>query len=128
MEWEHKEQDALEHVYTAQPQLRTHVAFIPQRKINSFPLAACGKKNDEGEDMADPRFHYSQRDRDFLVNMAGCEWGRDCWSEMYEFRELSIKLNRNIWQKIVHSIKDRISPKKSEMSDDDEQVLTTNNG
>ena len=23
--------------------------------------------------------HYQETERDFLVNMAGCEWGRDCW-------------------------------------------------
>lgn len=47
----------------------------------------------------DKRFHYNEFDRDFLVNMAGCEWGRDCWAEMYAYRELSIKLNRTLWQK-----------------------------
>ncbi len=32
-----------------------------------------------------------------MVNMAGCEWGRDCWGEMYNFRELSYYLNRTWW-------------------------------
>lgn len=107
MAWEHKEQDALEHVYTAQPWVRTHTAFVEQRKINSFPPAACteqsqksdpGPKDDKTPKL-DPRFHYYERDRDFLVNMAGCEWGRDCWAEMYQYRELSRRLNRNIIQK-----------------------------
>jgi mannan polymerase II complex MNN10 subunit len=30
--------------------------------------------------------------------MAGCEWGRDCWGEMYNYRELSNRLNRNYWE------------------------------
>lgn len=91
MEWEHKEQDALEFLYSSHPWIRPHVAFVPQRKINSFPPGACG-------DLADPlsrKIHYSEHDRDFLVNMAGCEWGRDCWGEMYNYRELSNKLNRS---------------------------------
>lgn len=93
MEWEHKEQDALEAIYRNQPWVRPHVAFIPQRKVNSFPPGACGDKGD------DPKIHYKEEDRDFLVNMAGCEWGRDCWGEMYHYRQLSNKLNRSRWEK-----------------------------
>lgn len=94
MEWEHKEQDALEYIYTNQPWVRPHMAFIHQRKVNSFPPGACG---DNGEDL---NIHYREQDRDFLVNMAGCEWGRDCWGEMYNYRQLSNKLNRNAWEKL----------------------------
>lgn len=104
MEWEHKEQDALEHMYNAQPWIRTHTAFVPQRRINAFPKGACG--GDE-KTYPDKRFHYSEADRDFLVNMAGCEWGRDCWGEMYNFRELSNKLNRSPWEKFKDGISDR---------------------
>jgi mannan polymerase II complex MNN10 subunit len=93
MEWEHKEQDALEYMYTHQPWVRTHVAFVPQRKINSFPIGACG---DNGNN---PKIHYYESDRDFVVNMAGCEWGRDCWGEMFAFRKLSEKLNRTTLQR-----------------------------
>ncbi len=105
MEWEHKEQDALEHLYASQPYMRTHFSFIPQRKINSFPPGACGglpksdQKPEEGKSNLDPRFHYNEHERDFMVNMAGCEWGRDCWAEMYMYRELSNKLNRSWWEK-----------------------------
>ena len=101
MEWEHKEQDALEHLYTNQPWIRSHTAFIAQRKINSFPEGAC---SDNG---IDPHIHYSQTDRDFVVNMAGCEWGRDCWGEMYNFRELSNRLNRSRWERFKDAISDR---------------------
>ncbi|MCJ1395703.1 alpha-1,6-mannosyltransferase [Xylographa bjoerkii] len=101
MEWEHKEQDALEHLYSTQPWIRSHTAFIPQRKINSFPTGACGENGE------DPRIHYKEQDRDFVVNMAGCEWGRDCWGEMYNFRELSNKLNRTPWEKFKDGISDR---------------------
>ena len=120
MEWEHKEQDALEHLYRSQPWIRSHTAFIPQRKINSFPTGACG---DKGED---PRFHYKEADRDFVVNMAGCEWGRDCWGEMYNFRELSNKLNRSRWEKFKDAIsakakgarKEKEGEKKDEKTDE----------
>ena len=100
MEWEHKEQDALEHLYAAHPWVRAHTAFVPQRRINSFPVGACGDK-------MDARFHYSEKERDFLVNMAGCEWGRDCWGEMYNFRELSNKLNRGRWEKVKDGVSER---------------------
>lgn len=101
MQWEHKEQDALEYLYTNQPWIRPHTAFIRQRAVNSFPPGACGEaKENEGEHGA----HYSQKERDFLVNMAGCEWGRDCWGEMYHYRELSNWLNRTWWERF----KDRV--------------------
>jgi mannan polymerase II complex MNN10 subunit len=93
MEWEHKEQDALEYMYQNQPWVRSHVAFISQRLINSFPPGACGDGNH-------PKIHYKSSDRDFLVNMAGCQWGRDCGGEMYAYRKLSEKLNRNVMQKL----------------------------
>ncbi len=72
----------------------------------SFPPAACGEKGD------DPNIHYREQDRDFLVNMAGCEWGRDCWGEMYKYRELSKHLNRNIGEKIRDSITGLFKSKK----------------
>ncbi|KAI9846749.1 MAG: alpha-1,6-mannosyltransferase [Thelocarpon superellum] len=102
MEWEHKEQDALEYLYTNQAWVRPHTAFIPQRKINSFPPGACS------ENGPDPRFHYNEKDRDFVVNMAGCGWGRDCWGEMYSYRELSNKLNRTWWEKFKDWISDTV--------------------
>jgi mannan polymerase II complex MNN10 subunit len=107
MEWEHKEQDALEWIYTHQPWVRSHVGFIPQRRINSFPLGACG---DDGDN---PKIHYDPRDRDFLVNMAGCQWGRDCWGEMFEFRKLSERLNRTFAGRIWVWVKDRFKSKDS---------------
>ena len=100
MEWEHKEQDALEYLYTNQPWIRSHVGFIPQRKINSFPPAACAEKGEN------PRYHYKEEDRDFLVNMAGCEWGRDCWKEMYKYRNLSYRLNRGYWETMIDWVRD----------------------
>ncbi|KAI9740542.1 MAG: alpha-1,6-mannosyltransferase [Cirrosporium novae-zelandiae] len=100
MEWEHKEQDALEYIYSSQPWIRAHTGFLPQRKINSFPPGACGDNGD------DSRIHYNESDRDFLVNMAGCEWGRDCWAEMYKYRELSNYLNRTPWEKFKDGISD----------------------
>lgn len=107
MEWEHKEQDAFEHLYINQPWIRPHTAFIPQRKINSFPLGACAEKGE------DPRIHYRESDRDFVVNMAGCEWGRDCWGEMYNYRELSNKLNRTPWEKFKDGVSERFKALKA---------------
>ncbi|EFY98616.2 galactosyl transferase GMA12/MNN10 family protein (glycosyl transferase family 34) [Metarhizium robertsii] len=95
MAWEHKEQDALETLYENHAWVREHTGFLPQRKINSFPPAACG----DGTGKNNTRFHYNQYERDFVVNMAGCEWGRDCWGEMYHYREFSYWLNRNPWER-----------------------------
>ncbi|CCX33010.1 galactosyl transferase GMA12/MNN10 family-domain-containing protein [Pyronema domesticum] len=93
MEWEHKEQDALEYLYTNQPWIRSGTAFIPQRMINSFPPGACSETPD------DPRIFYQEADRDFVVNMAGCEWGRDCWGEMASYRKVSERLNKSWWSR-----------------------------
>jgi len=98
MEWAHKEQDALEALYTAQPWIRKHTGFLPQRKINSFPPGACDEFGNN------TRIHYDKKDRDFLVNMAGCEWGRDCWGEMYNYRELSYYLNRSWWERFKEDL------------------------
>ncbi|KAH7035066.1 galactosyl transferase GMA12/MNN10 family-domain-containing protein [Microdochium trichocladiopsis] len=98
MQWAHKEQDAFQQLYRSQPWIRKHTAFLPQRMINSFPQGAC-------DTTAVPDLiHYNQKERDFLVNMAGCEWGRDCWGEMYNFRELSYYLNRNPWERFKEDL------------------------
>lgn len=100
MDWEHKEQDALEQLYETQPWVRSHTAFLPQRMINSFPPGACGEEDGQNN----TRVHYNEKDRDFLVNMAGCEWGRDCWGEMYHYREFSYWLNRNPWERFKEDL------------------------
>ncbi|KAL4960904.1 putative alpha-1,6-mannosyltransferase subunit [Aspergillus stella-maris] len=93
MQWEHKEQDALEYLYENQPWIRSSVAFVPQRYINSFPPGACG-------DELNPSVHYLEDSRDFVVNMAGCDYGRDCWNEMYLYREYGKWLNRSVWERV----------------------------
>jgi mannan polymerase II complex MNN10 subunit len=88
MTWEHKEQDALETLYATQPWIRERTAFLPLRSINSFPPGACSQESN------DPRYFYSDRDRDFVVNMAGCDWDRDCWTEMEYYKGLRNMLQR----------------------------------
>ncbi|KAI5299878.1 hypothetical protein KEM56_002900 [Ascosphaera pollenicola] len=100
MNWERKEQSSLEHLYTDEPWVRPHIAFLPQRRMNSFPPGACGDGND-------PRIHYNQEDRDFVVNMSGCEFGRDCWAEMYSYRTLSNWLNRTRWERFKEHLSER---------------------
>lgn len=96
MQWEHKEQDALEWIYQSQPWVRNGIGFLPQRRINSFPVGACG-------DEANPDVHYQEKDRDLVVNMAGCMFGRDCWAEMYNYRELSNQHSRTWWERLKES-------------------------
>lgn len=88
MVWEHTEQDALETLYDRNPWIRERVGFLPLRAINSFPPGACSDQADN------PRYFYNQKDRDFVVNMAGCDWGRDCWGEMDYYKSLSKKLHK----------------------------------
>lgn len=95
MEWAHKEQDALEQLYQSQAWIRQQTGFFEQRRINAFPPGACG----DGTGQNNTRHHYNGDERDFVVNMAGCEWGRDCWGEMYHYREYSYWLNRNLWER-----------------------------
>ncbi|ODQ65882.1 hypothetical protein NADFUDRAFT_46484 [Nadsonia fulvescens var. elongata DSM 6958] len=86
--WEHKEQDALEYLYSVEPWIRSRMAFLPLRAINAFPPGACWDQAD------DPRYFYSEKSRDFLVNLAGCAWGRDCWEEMENYKTISQRLHR----------------------------------
>lgn len=97
--WEHKEQDSLEYIYTNLPWVRPHVAFVPAPKMNALPPNTCTSKGEKHS-----MIHYDQDDRDFLVNMAGCEWGRDCWGEVSEYSDLSDRLNRNPWQKVKDGV------------------------
>lgn len=90
MEWEHNEQDALESLYSNQPWIRERTAFLPLRKINSFPPGACAEYAD------DPKYFYKKGD--FLVNTAGCQWGRDCWGEMEHYKALSKQLHKVWWK------------------------------
>ncbi|KAG5357114.1 putative alpha-1,6-mannosyltransferase MNN10 [Yarrowia sp. C11] len=91
MEWEHKEQDALEYLFTHQPWIRGRVGFLPLRKINGLPPGACSEMED------DKQLFYDEKSRDFLVNMAGCEWGRDCWKEMESYKAKAVELHRKKW-------------------------------
>lgn len=86
MTWEHKEQDALETLYTGQSWIRERTAFVPLRSINSFPPGACWQEAE------DPRYFYNEKERDFVINMAGCDWGRDCWTEMEHYKQLRRRL------------------------------------
>lgn len=90
MKWEHKEQDALETLYLTQPWIRERVGFLPLRKINAFPPGACSEQAD------DPQFFF--KNNDFVVNMAGCEYGRDCWKEMEHYKALLKKLHKSWWK------------------------------
>lgn len=95
MVWDHKEQDALEELYKNEAWIRSRVGFIPLRSINSFPPGACSENSD------DPRYFYSSKDRDFVVNMAGCNFGRDCWGEMKYYTSLMEKLNAKWYTKLL---------------------------
>ena len=85
-----------------------------------FPPGACAENGN------DTRIHYDQKDRDFLVNMAGCEWGRDCWGEMYRYRQLSNRLNRNPWEKFKDWISDSVKARRDAKKKKEEKQKKTN--
>jgi mannan polymerase II complex MNN10 subunit len=99
-EWQHQEQSALEDLYESQPWIRQHTAFLPQRMINSYPQPACG----DGTGKNNTMFHYDEKDRDFIVNMAGCEANYNCWWGMYFHRQYSYWLNRTWWEKFKEDL------------------------
>ncbi|KAJ5425033.1 hypothetical protein N7465_000103 [Penicillium sp. CMV-2018d] len=113
MEWEHKEQDALEYIYQSQPWVRSSVGFLPQRSINAFPPGACG-------DGDNPAVHYQQNAHDLVVNMAGCMFGRDCWSEIYYYRELSNWLSRSSWERFRDGVTDVYDRMTGKVKDEDD--------
>lgn len=88
--WSHVEQSAVEYFYNTQPWIRSGTAFAPQTDINAYPRGACG-----GEEPDNTKIFYRDEDRNFLVNLAGCSWGRDCWAEMQEFEKKAKANHRN---------------------------------
>ncbi|SCU85202.1 LADA_0D06216g1_1 [Lachancea dasiensis] len=94
MLWEHREQDALEALYANEPWIREKTAFLPLRSINSFPSGACSEFSD------DARYFYSEEDRDFVVNMAGCSFGRDCWGEMQHYGSIMESHAKRWWRRM----------------------------
>ena len=46
MQWEHKEQDALETLYSTQAWIREN-CVLPLRQINAFPPGACSDQADD---------------------------------------------------------------------------------
>ena len=88
MVWEHREQDALEALYDNEPWIREKIAFLPLRQINAFPPGACA------DFKYDLRYFYNEKEHDFVVNMAGCNFGRDCWGEMRQYTQLMQTLHR----------------------------------
>ncbi|KAK5778606.1 alpha-1,6-mannosyltransferase PWA37_000126 [Arxiozyma heterogenica] len=94
MIWEHREQDALETLYANEAWIRSKIGFLPLRMINSFPPGACSEFSD------DPRYFYDENARDFVVNMAGCNFGRDCWGEMSHYATLMAKKNKKWYDKL----------------------------
>lgn len=89
MEWIHGEQAALQYLYNTQAWIRNHIALPDLRLLNAYPPGACSEASD------DPRFFYDQGARDFVVNMAGCQFGRDCWGEMEEYKRISKELQKS---------------------------------
>lgn len=91
--WKNGEKNALEYYYNKFGWIRSRVGFLPTRTISSLPKGAC--PDFEG----DERFFYNESSRDFLVNMMGCEYNRNCWDEMEFFKQLSKDLHKKWYQK-----------------------------
>lgn len=91
--WKNGEKNALEYYYNNFGWIRSKIGFLPTRTISSLPKGAC--PDFEG----DERFFYNESSRDFLVNMMGCEYNRNCWDEMEFFKQLSKDLHKKWFQK-----------------------------
>lgn len=90
-QWKNDEQNALEHYYNVLGWVRSRVAFLPSKTISALPKGAC-------PDSKDQRFFYNETTRDFVVDMVGCEFHRDCWDEMEYFKKLSADLHKSwLW-------------------------------
>ncbi|KAJ5781286.1 hypothetical protein N7457_006446 [Penicillium paradoxum] len=107
MQWEHKEQDALEYIYQSQPWRRLPTTAQHQ----CIPPGACG-------DGDNPDIHYQQDAHDLVVNMAGCMYGRDCWSEIYQYRELSKLLARTTWDRFKDTLSNTVDRVMGKAQDD----------
>lgn len=94
MRWEHREQDALETLYANEAWIRSRVGFLPLRTLNSFPPGACS------EFSGDQRYFYKESSRDFVVNMAGCNFGRDCWGEINHYARIMTRNNKKWYDKL----------------------------
>ncbi|EPX73079.1 alpha-1,2-galactosyltransferase [Schizosaccharomyces octosporus yFS286] len=92
-EWPHDEQNVLEYFYEHNAWLRSGIAFVPLRTLNAYTKGACEA------DSSNPRFFYSHKQRDFLVNLAGCNYGRNCKEEMKQYQ--SIQGRRSGFSKLL---------------------------
>lgn len=95
MIWEHREQDALEALYSNEGWIRSRVGFLPLRSINAFPPGACSDFRD------DKRYFYNDIENDFVVNMAGCNFGRDCWAEMQYYTYMLEQKTKKWYKKLL---------------------------
>lgn len=94
MVWEHREQDVLEALYANEGWIRSRVGFLPLRSINAFPPGACSEFSN------DKRYFYNDEENDFVVNMAGCNFGRDCWGEMQFYTSKLEQKNRRWYNRL----------------------------
>lgn len=94
MVWEHREQDVLEALYANEGWIRSRVGFLPLRSINAFPPGACSEFTN------DKRYFYNENEKDFVVNMAGCNFGRDCWGEMQLYTSKLEHKNKRWYNKL----------------------------
>lgn len=92
--WLNGEKNALEYYYNTFGWVRSRVAFVPTKLISALPKGACPdfKKDDA--------FFYNETTRDFVVDMVGCEFHRNCWDEMEYFKQLSTDLNKSWFKKL----------------------------
>ncbi|KAH3664400.1 hypothetical protein WICMUC_005785 [Wickerhamomyces mucosus] len=92
--WKNGEKNALEYYYNKFGWVRSRIGFVPTRLISSLPKGACPDFE------FDAALFYNETSRDFLVNMMGCEYNRNCWDEMEFFKKLSDNLHKSFLTKI----------------------------
>lgn len=92
--WTSGEKDALEYYFNKFAWIRSRVGFMPTRLMTSLAPGSCPDYE------FDTSFFYNETSRDFLVNMMGCQNGRNCWEEMEQFKKISTDLRKSWYQRL----------------------------
>lgn len=95
--WTNGEKHALEYYYDKFAWIRSHIGFIPSKLISALAKDACPQLK-----YPDQKFFYNETTRDFLVDMEGCEFNRNCFDEMQYYMSISENLHKSWISKLLH--------------------------
>lgn len=94
-QWKNGEKNALEYYYNTYGWVRSRIGFVPTKLISALPRGACPDAK------YDTHLFYNETTRDFVVDMVGCEFNRNCWDEMEFFKKLSEHLHKTWLKRLI---------------------------